>query len=380
MSRGESPTAKFLIGGGVTVALELFGGHTLEFLKIAKQTSAEPYGVIARRVTATKGAAGLLDGFLPWGLIQALAKGSVFAYGQALSLNLLRRVPPSAGLSRDHAVVLSGGVGGFVQGLAMSPILLLKTRVMTDPSFRGSGGVLATAAASARVGAGVIAREGPAALFKGVGLFSCKRALDWTTRYLFVVFVEGAMRGGSGRRLGAWEEAGASLLGGTLSALSTIPMDVMVAAKQGAGAAGKKVGFFSTLAEKVREDGVAKTLSFSTRGLAARVVHVAVTTLAMKNVTSLVYDVLCVGHPPLSPPRPPPPPPHPPHALARTTTHASALACARTRIFHTATLLLPIPQVPSCGRGQVAVKARGWLHLNIICAFTSPRPGYRSGP
>ena len=178
MSRGESPTAKFLIGGGVTVALELCGGHTLEFLKIAKQTTNDPYGAIVRRVTASKGVVGLLDGFLPWGLIQALAKGSVFAYGQALSLNLLRRLPASSGVTRDQAVVLSGGVGGFVQGLAMSPILLLKTRVMTDPSFRGSGGALATAAASARVGAGVIAREGPAALFKGVGLFSCKRALD----------------------------------------------------------------------------------------------------------------------------------------------------------------------------------------------------------
>jgi hypothetical protein len=291
-SRGESPTAKFLIGGGVTIALELCGGHTLEFLKIAKQTTAEPYAAIVRRVTSSKGAVGLLDGFLPWGLIQALAKGSVFAYGQALSLNALRRLPPSAGVSRDTATVVSGGVGGFVQGLAMSPILLLKTRVMTDPSFRGSGGVLATAAASARVGGHIVASEGPAALFKGVGLFSCKRALDWTTRFLFVVFVENAMRGASARRLGAWEEAVASLLGGTLSALSTIPMDVMVAAKQGAGAAGTNVGFFSTLAGKLREDGVARTLAFSTRGLAARVVHVAVTTLAMKNVTSLVYDVL----------------------------------------------------------------------------------------
>jgi hypothetical protein len=48
-------------------------------------------------------------------------------------------------------------------------------------------------------------------------------------------------------------------------------MDVMVAAQQGAGAAGTKVGFFSTLAWKLREDGVARTLAFSTRGLVARV-------------------------------------------------------------------------------------------------------------
>ena len=33
--RQESPWAKLLIGGGVTIALEMGGGHFLEFLKIA---------------------------------------------------------------------------------------------------------------------------------------------------------------------------------------------------------------------------------------------------------------------------------------------------------------------------------------------------------
>jgi hypothetical protein len=86
------------------------------------------------------------------------------------------------GLSKDQKMVVSGGIGGFVQGVAMSPLLLLKTRVMTDPAFRGSGGLLATAAASARVGGRILTTEGPQALFKGVGLFSAKRAADWTTR------------------------------------------------------------------------------------------------------------------------------------------------------------------------------------------------------
>jgi len=45
-------------------------------------------------------------------------------------------------LDAKQAVVLSGGCGGFVQGVVMSPALLLKTRVMTDPRFRTTGGVL----------------------------------------------------------------------------------------------------------------------------------------------------------------------------------------------------------------------------------------------
>jgi hypothetical protein len=280
--------AKLLIGGGVTILLEMCGGHFLEFAKIAKQTTNDPYLVIARRVTATKGLVGTLDGFLPWGLIQAVAKGSVFSFGQALSLNALR----SQGLSKDSAMVLSGGVGGAVQGVAMSPLLLLKTRVMTDPSFRGSGGLVDTAVASARVGGAILAREGVGGLFKGVGLFSLKRALDWTSRYLFVVLTENALRGSGGAPLSAGAEAAAALIGGSLSALSTIPMDVLVAATQSAGNAGKSVGVVATLREKMAGGGVGELVAYSTRGLGARIVHVAVTTLAMKTVTTRVYDAL----------------------------------------------------------------------------------------
>ena len=278
-----SPASSFRSGGGVSIGVELFGGHFLEFLKISKQTSTLPYLAIVRRVTATKGLAGVLDGFLPWGLIQAIAKGAVFSFGQAQSLNFLAQ----QGVSKDTRMVVSGGCGGLLQGIAMSPLLLLKTRVMTDPSFRSTGGVFATAAASLRVGGRIVATEGPQAIFKGVTLFSLKRAADWTTRYLFVVMVENQMRRGNAK-LSEAESAVASLIGGAISAVSTIPMDVMVASKQDAGAAGKKV----TFSQKIAEHGVTGMLAFSTRGLIARIAHVSITTLALKNGTSLVYDVL----------------------------------------------------------------------------------------
>jgi hypothetical protein len=123
-------------------------------LKIAKQTSTESYLQITRRITATKGLAGTLDGFVPWGMLQAVAKGAVFAWGQAQSASMLHDI---TWLSKEQKTIASGGMGGFVQGIVLSPLLLLKTRVMTDPSFRGSGGLLATAAASAKVRA---ARDG----------------------------------------------------------------------------------------------------------------------------------------------------------------------------------------------------------------------------
>jgi hypothetical protein len=315
----------------VTIVFELSGGHTLELLKIVKQTSAHErfvkaaakasahapnplrsrtltlppspsnrpllfflplsrsYVQILKRITAQKGLAGVLDGFFPWGFLQAVAKGSVFSWGQALSAKSMHSVE---GLSKDTKTVISGGAGGLVQGVVMSPLLLLKTRVMTDPAFRATGGVLATAAASARVGGRIIANEGPLALFKGVGVFSIKRAADWTTRYLFVVMVEEAMRASPGAKLTDTQQALASLAGGSLSALSTIPLDVLVATFQQAGSAGKKVSVMQTFRDQIAAGGVGGSIKFATRGLAARVAHVSLTTLMMKTITSWVYDVL----------------------------------------------------------------------------------------
>ena len=286
----ESPFAKFLIGGAVTITFELCGGHFVEMLKIVKQTSNDSYFTIARKLTS-KGVAGTLDGFFPWGFTQAVAKGSVFSWGQAASMKAMHDYP---GVSKETKTIASGGAGGFVQGVAMSPLLLLKTRVMTDPAFRNSGGLVATAVASARVGARVVATEGPQALFKGVGVFSAKRALDWTTRYLFVVMVENALKeynvsGGGAAKLSDGQVVFSALAGGSISALSTIPMDVLVAAKQSAAGAGKAVSVMETFTS---HGGVMGGIAFATKGLVARCVHVGLTTLMMKTMTTVVYDLL----------------------------------------------------------------------------------------
>lgn len=239
----------------------------------------------------TKGLIGTLDGFLPWGMLQAVAKGAVFSWGHAQAAVLLHEVDEKI-LSKQQKNVLSGGLGGAVQGLIMSPLLLLKTRVMTDPSFRSSGGFAESALASARVGARVISSEGVGALMKGAGLFSAKRFADWTTRFLFVVLIEEAMRETPSAKLSDTQLVFASLAGGSLSALSTIPIDVVVATTQSAEKAGKKVSLGALLKEKLAEGGVSGSVAFATKGLVARVAHVALTTLAMKTITSKVYDIL----------------------------------------------------------------------------------------
>lgn len=63
----ESPLMKTIIGGGVTLVMEVAGGHPLEMLKIRKQTSHTfSYMQLTKQMTANKGLVGLLDGFLPW--------------------------------------------------------------------------------------------------------------------------------------------------------------------------------------------------------------------------------------------------------------------------------------------------------------------------
>lgn len=286
----ESPLAKFLIGGGVTVFFEAFaGGHFLEFLKIAKQTSTDSYLTIARKITAEKGLMGTLDGFMPWGVLQCLVKGAVFSFGQAQAMSMLH---DNTVLGPQATMVLTGGIGGFVQGVVMSPLLLLKTRVMTDSAFRKSASAWQSTVASSAIGLRVIRAEGMGGLFTGMGLFASKRFLDWTTRFAFVELVQDMVKGrDSKKKLSNSTKLMCSLAGGCLSALATIPVDVTVAVMQDANTAGKKTSFVSIYKEQLAK-GLPATLEMATRGLMARVAHVAMTTMLMKTVTTNVYDFI----------------------------------------------------------------------------------------
>jgi len=283
----ESPLAKFLISGGVTIMFEaLGGGHYLEMIKILKQTSNDPYLTITKRMIQHKGIVGVLDGFVPWGGMQALIKGSSFGWGQAAGQVLLEKL--DVPLNKWQRTIISGGMGGFVQGIVMSPMLLLKTRVMTDPRFRTSGGFFATSLHSLTLGAELVRKEGAISLCKGMGVFSFKRFLDWTTRYAFVVLVESFVKTDSQQKLTMKQEMFCSLMGGTLSALSTVPIDVMVATIQQANKAGKKVSVIEIYKEQLKSGGIKGTLQLSTRGLVARVVHVALTTVMLKKCFFMV--------------------------------------------------------------------------------------------
>jgi hypothetical protein len=289
----ESPVVKFVISGTAAFIYELVMGHYFEFLKIAKQTNhTKTYMELTRNMVQSKGLIGVLDGYFPWGSLQAISKGAAFGAAHAGCASALHPYVKDGKLNRQVAEVIAGGVGGGFQGIVLSPLLLLKTRVMTDPIFRQNMDLRTTVRESTRVGMTVIRNEGVSAIMKGSVVFSGKRVLDWASRYMFAEGIEHYMRGGDPKKkLSTAESTFASLMGGTLSALATLPIDVMVAQIQQASKAGQKVGVLATFQEQLKTGGVKGMLEFSTRGFVARVIHVSFTTALMKTGSSYLYTV-----------------------------------------------------------------------------------------
>lgn len=130
-SLGENEMIRrLLVAALVTLLYEGFIGHILEFVKIVMQTSTPgtSYGQVLRTITADKGIAGLWDGFVPWGVIQSLFKGSVFGIAHHSAKDILVGLSNEGYLPLQLALTLAGGVGGGFQGYILSPTLLLKTR------------------------------------------------------------------------------------------------------------------------------------------------------------------------------------------------------------------------------------------------------------
>ncbi|TMW58735.1 hypothetical protein Poli38472_010294 [Pythium oligandrum] len=293
VEKAERPGVKLVIGAGVTLVFEFMFGHCFEFTKIMKQTRpTESYATLTREIVQAKGIVGIWDGFFPWGAIQAVAKGAVFAWAHALTKKNVQPLVENGTLSQNAAEVMAGGIGGGFQGLVLSPTLLLKTRVMTDPVFRQKMTPMETTKKSLQVGMKVIRIEGPAALMKGATVFSMKRVADWSTRFFFSVQAEEVFfkRGDSTKVLTNGEKMTASLLGGVGSTLCTLPIDVMVSQIQQASKAGANVSVIDTFRSEFKSGGIKQVAGFATTGFVPRLAHVCFTTMIMKTATSIIYE------------------------------------------------------------------------------------------
>eukprot|EP00592_Proboscia_alata_P006120 CAMPEP_0194355988 /NCGR_PEP_ID=MMETSP0174-20130528/3815_1 /TAXON_ID=216777 /ORGANISM="Proboscia alata, Strain PI-D3" /LENGTH=463 /DNA_ID=CAMNT_0039125487 /DNA_START=20 /DNA_END=1411 /DNA_ORIENTATION=+ len=286
---------RLFVAAAVTLLYEGAIGHMLEFVKIVMQTSplGTSYGQVLRTITGEKGLAGIWDGFVPWGVVQAIGKGGVFGLAHAMALHYLKPLGEKNILHPKVLLTLAGGIAGGCQGYVLSPTLLLKTRVMTDPVFRESMSVLKTTWLSLCIGANVISKEGIGALMKGSNVFATKRVFDWSTRYYFSDFFEGVLlkRAAYGQ-LTAGEKISASLLGGTVSTILTLPLDVLVAKTQDAKKAGESVSAIQLFQDELKQGGWKGLKDSYLQGFEARLLHVCFTTVAMKTGTALLYEHL----------------------------------------------------------------------------------------
>mmetsp|Transcript_18576 Transcript_18576/g.22843 ORF Transcript_18576/g.22843 Transcript_18576/m.22843 type:complete len:303 (-) Transcript_18576:6-914(-) len=276
---GVSSEIKLIIGSLCTIIFEMFIGHILEIFKIQKQISGDSYKIIYKRLTKNKGIIGIWDGYFPWGFIMAMFKGASFTYGQVITYQLLSKYGSNY-MDDIYLYVISASLGGAIQGIVMSPLLLLKTRVITSPKFREiKGGVYETTIESFKIGYFIIKNDGIMGLTVGMTLFSFKRFCDWLTRFLFVELLfkyisvlfnieQNILR----NNVLCITMIG--LFGGVLSALSTSVLDVLTSLTQ---------QHKSKKTASKKDDNNRNNKKFL-RGLGLRILHVALTVVLMKDV------------------------------------------------------------------------------------------------
>jgi hypothetical protein len=293
-------TRRLVVAALVTLLYEAIIGHLLEFMKIVMQTSPRgtSYVQVFRKITGgTKGLAGIYDGFLPWGVVQAMFKGGVFGFAHSIAYSYLNPLIENGILSKPLALTLAGGIAGGFQGYVLSPTLLLKTRVMTNDEFRGDDtdnmSLLKTILLSFKIGFDIIASEGTLALMKGSNIFALKRVCDWATRYYFSdIFMHMLKFFAKTSSPTTVEMIVADILGGTASTLVTLPLDVIVAKIQDAKKAMKNVSPWSLLCDEYTQGGWKALISSQMQGFEARLLTVCLTTVTMKTGAALLYDFL----------------------------------------------------------------------------------------
>ena len=290
-------TKRLFTAALVTLLYEGSMGHIFEFLKIAMQTGAPGtrYIDIIRTITSNKGIGGLWDGFVPWGVIQSIFKGGVFGLAHAIAKAHLTPLAEKGVMPELMALTLAGGIAGGFQGYVLSPTLLLKTRVMTNPVFREKMSLYRTTMLSFAIGFEVVQNEGVSALMKGSNIFALKRVFDWSTRFFFSDFFESMMKQygfGVNGVLSSQQKIVASLLGGTASTIVTLPLDVIVAKSQDAKKARIKVSAWETFMKDYEEGGFKQLYDANMQGFEARLLHVCMTTVVMKTGSGMMYNKL----------------------------------------------------------------------------------------
>jgi hypothetical protein len=291
---GPELTKRLINAAIVTLLFEGCCGHILEFFKIVMQTSlpGTTYGSVFKDITNKKGFSGLWDGFVPWGVLQAVLKGGVFGFAYEAAEKILVPLAEEGKIPMKLAMTMAGGIAGGFQGFVLSPTLLMKTRVMTNEVFRESMSLWQTTWKSMVIGGDIIKKEGLGSLMKGADTFATKRVFDWASRYYFADLFEALFTHLKGSSLSLGEKSVASLLGGVASTVLTLPLDVLVAKTQDAKKAGVKISAWKLFSDELQKEGWVGLRNNYMKGFEARLLHVCLTTVVMKTMSPIVYNII----------------------------------------------------------------------------------------
>jgi hypothetical protein len=291
---GTELTKRLINSAIVTLLFEGCCGHILEFFKIVMQTSppGTTYVSVFKDITSQKGVSGLWDGFIPWGVLQAVLKGGVFGLAYEAAENILKPLAQEGKIPMKLAMTLSGGIAGGLQGFVLSPTLLMKTRVMTNEVFRESMSLWQTTWKSMVIGGDIIKKEGLGSLMKGANTFATKRVFDWASRFYFADLFEALFIRLKGSSLSLGEKSVASFLGGVASTVLTLPLDVLVAKTQDAKKAGVKVSAWKLFTDELHKEGWVGLRNNYMKGFEARLLHVCLTTVVIKTMSPIIFNII----------------------------------------------------------------------------------------
>lgn len=146
--------------GLAAVGSQLTGFLFFENVKMEKQRTNLPYRQIVPNFLTPRT---FINGFFPYGAIQAFSKGFIFGLNQQYLRPLLNYSQPTNNL-------IIGISTGVTEAVIISPLLYIRTHLNTNVT-KGTSSKLKLNISS---------------IFNGSGVLVLKRSVDWSTRFVII--------------------------------------------------------------------------------------------------------------------------------------------------------------------------------------------------
>lgn len=265
----NSDNGKIIMIGSITSFSEMFfGGHYLESIKLSKQSSGASYHNIIKDLWKKDGFKCFHRGFYPWGFIQS-TKGIPLLYTQHNVSNLLEKYQ----INGSNNSIISGLVGGAVQGVYVTPLQKLKVLAVTSDkklNYNTTYFIYDT-----------VKNNGIKALLDGLGPTVTRRSLDWGIRLYGIDYVANKLYNKQRKELTTNESVISSMIGGSFSFITT-PIDVTITQLQ------KNQNKDKPKTEIIRDFYNQNGLKGFTRGIMFRTLHISWNTTFLFGLTQFL--------------------------------------------------------------------------------------------